>query len=877
MNELSQTLPGILSHLRTLLQDYGCDRGLLERKGKSLHHDDFAKLEKGFRAHYEDCFNQLFRSLHDYASRVAGIQGPLRHYAQVPPERKSGFPAWLSAGVTRIAVECLHKDYPFPCVVPFPLTAPVCLEDTPAHRQGAEQLVLRLLLEAPPDAVKLSVIDPCGLGRCLGALRELPERLPDMFSRQRIATRTDEIYESLERVLQVMERRIQHEYSPTVDDWGSYNRLHPEAPQPYHVLLMYSPLTAMDSRSLPILQRILDNGPGCGVLPVLLYDADSLKALRDECLIKRIETCREQSPLCGKRRKEKGFSLEWEPADLAPDAAAAVVAEIVRMYAVKAASRSVEDYWGTAGMYAQSSAACIEAPLGWTDEAEPAVLRLGAVDSEHHLLVGGSTGSGKSNLLHVLIHNLCHRYSPEELRLYLMDYKDGVEFAGYAGSRNTPALPHAELVTVGSDVEYGIAVLEHLVAEMGSRSELFKRAAAKDLPSYRANTGGKMPRILLVIDEFQQLLNLRASKAEDLLNRLLRQGRSCGIHIVLATQSISGLQAASTSALLSQIGCRIALNCSDRESASLLGTANTEAQTLTKAKEAILNDRNGAPEYNCRFTVPYADPELCSRHAAALHAKAHCGHMAYRNKVFTGNALPPLPSAGEFKDRCGTQPRVWLGRLLDFEENPLVVPVGPRGIRHLLMACGNESLFEVMVTAIVRSIQGCADSSILLFKEGAEPVEAGNVKVVSTVEDLKLDELAAQPREGELFVVLIEPESCKEFNAPARFALNGQDDTSLRPQLESILRGKDGHIHVFAMVRQYQQMLGMEKKDLISCFPHRVVACIPEAPAHSLAKDGVGLLPEAASPERAVFSDVHNMAMCQFKPFAKTNHETNPS
>ena len=116
------------------------------------------------------------------------------------------------------------------------------------------------------------------------------------------------------------------------------------------------------------------------------------------------------------------------------------------------------------------------------------------------MLVAGKTGSGKSTLLHVLITNLALRYSPDEIELYLIDFKKGVEFKTYA----TFALPHARVVAIESDREFGLSVLQRLDAELKVRGEMFRDSGAQDVASYRRVTGESLPRILLIIDEFQE-------------------------------------------------------------------------------------------------------------------------------------------------------------------------------------------------------------------------------------------------------------------------------------------------------------------------------------------------------------------------------------
>src|SRR5439155_16183610 len=111
-----------------------------------------------------------------------------------------------------------------------------------------------------------------------------------------------------------------------------------------------------------------------------------------------------------------------------------------------------------------------------------------------HVLIAGKTGSGKSTLLHALITNVALHYSPEEVELYLVDFKKGVEFKTYA----THELPHARVVAIESEREFGLSVLERLDAELRLRAEKFRAAGVQELRNYRqANSGQVLPRILL--------------------------------------------------------------------------------------------------------------------------------------------------------------------------------------------------------------------------------------------------------------------------------------------------------------------------------------------------------------------------------------------
>ena len=121
----------------------------------------------------------------------------------------------------------------------------------------------------------------------------------------------------------------------------------------------------------------------------------------------------------------------------------------------------------------------VDVPLGRAGVTKLQRLQLGRGTSQH-VLISGKTGSGKSTLLHVLIVNLALRYSPDEVELYLVDFKKGVEFKAYAEA----GLPHARVIAIESEREFGLSVLERLDLELKRRGDLFREHGVQDLAGY---------------------------------------------------------------------------------------------------------------------------------------------------------------------------------------------------------------------------------------------------------------------------------------------------------------------------------------------------------------------------------------------------------
>jgi hypothetical protein len=256
-------------------------------------------------------------------------------------------------------------------------------------------------------------------------------------------------------------------------------------------------------------------------------------------------------------------------------------------------------------------------------------------------LLGGRPGSGKSVLLHTLISGLVRRYSPHELELYLVDFKEGVEFAPYAAHR----LPHARVVAVESEREFGISVLEGLDKLMSERGAQFRSPGESkaSLNSYRMRTGEVMPRVLLVIDEFHVLFerdDKLAGRAAELLDRVIRQGRAFGVHALLASQTIAGTAALGRHTL-NQIPIRIAMQSSEVDSRLLLGDDNADARLLSRPGEGIFNARGGLRDANQRFQASFVLPDHRDEALVRLREMADAdGDLARRAPVvFEGRAV----------------------------------------------------------------------------------------------------------------------------------------------------------------------------------------------------------------------------------------------
>ena len=145
-----------------------------------------------------------------------------------------------------------------------------------------------------------------------------------------------------------------------------------------------------------------------------------------------------------------------------------------------------------------------------------------------HLLVAGSTGSGKSVCINTLLTGILYKALPEEVKLILVDPKV-VELTNYNG------IPHL-LVPVVTDAKKAASALHWAVSEMERRYKVFADTRVREIKSYNAQAEEKMPYIVIVIDEMSDLMMVAKADVEDAILRLAQKARAAGIHLVLATQ-----------------------------------------------------------------------------------------------------------------------------------------------------------------------------------------------------------------------------------------------------------------------------------------------------------------------------------------------------
>ncbi|WP_430868516.1 FtsK/SpoIIIE domain-containing protein [Demequina aurantiaca] len=209
-----------------------------------------------------------------------------------------------------------------------------------------------------------------------------------------------------------------------------------------------------------------------------------------------------------------------------------------------------------------------------------------------HVLVAGTTGSGKSALLETLVLGLAHRLSPADLTIALIDFKGG------AGLRHCMDLPHVVGCLTDLDGHLAERALVALSAELEQRKRAVAQAGHGSLAEWEA-AGGAPPRLLVVADEYQEIAQHHRAFLPHLA-RLAAQGRSLGLHLVLATQRPAG---AVTPEIRANVTTTVALRvASAAESQDLLGSADAALLPVDRPGRAIV--AHGAQHLTVQIAQP---------------------------------------------------------------------------------------------------------------------------------------------------------------------------------------------------------------------------------------------------------------------------------
>ena len=657
-------------------------------------------------------------------------------------------------------------QFPVPLVLTYPQQGSVLFETTNAGRDesiGAlNNIILRLLTNAPPGRLSFTIIDPVGLGQNFAGVMHLSD-YGEHLIQSRIWTQSGQIEQRLSDLNEHMEKVIQMYLRNVYATIAEYNEQAGNIAEKYHFVVVADfPVNFSDVAARRLL-KIAASGARCGVHTLIHWDRRH--ALPADFVAEELR----KSSVCVTAKGQEltlaglvasGLQLQLEPPPPA-DLATQLIQRIGR--SSKDANRVEVPFAHVAPpaaeVWTQETAGELRVPIGRTGATKLQYLAIGK-GTRQHALLAGKTGSGKSTLFHVIITNLALWCSPEEVEFYLVDFKKGVEFKCYAANR----LPHARVVAIESDREFGLSVLQRLDDELKRRGDMFRQLGVQDVAGYKKAGGTEpVPRSLLIIDEFQEFFvedDRIAQGASVLLDRIVRQGRAFGIHVLLGSQTLGGAYTLARTTL-GQMVIRIALQCNEADALLIMDENNPAPRLLSRPGEGIYNDSAGAIEGNSPFQAVWISDDERDHCLEQVRERADASGKDYPGPiVFEGNAPADVRENVALRallESPATQPvtaaRFWLGAPNSIKGPTEVVFHRQSGNHLLLVGQRDEATLAILSLALVAlAAQYPRGTARFVVLDGNPPDSAPGLYLQGVLKDLPHDVRLAKA--GELGAIL---------------------------------------------------------------------------------------------------------------------------
>ncbi|MDU9746185.1 DNA translocase FtsK [Helicobacter pylori] len=598
----------------------------------------------------ESFLKPIVSPIEDYQKSIRQIQA---QFTDAPQFNEEGtYPQFLSCGLLQVRGKngtnmefCLPKVYPFP-----PKSLYIEHEK---DGQFLREMLMHLLSSVPLVQLEVILVDALSLGGIFNLARRLSNKNNDFIYQQRILTESKEIEEALKHLYEYLKVNLQEKLAG-YKDFAHYNEKATD-PLPLKALFL-SGVDALNKDAFYYLEKIMRFGSKNGVLSFVNLESEKNNQSAED-LKKHAEFFRDTTSF----ERFKYLNVEVINDQGIKSQHMQDFADKIKAYyeKKKAVKRELKDLQKDEKFWTESSQFKVSVPVGWDINHKEVCFEIG--NEQNHTLICDHSGSGKSNFLHVLIQNLAFYYAPDEVQLFLLDYKEGVEFNAYTD----PILEHARLVSVASSVGFGVSFLSWLCDEIKKRADRFKQFKVKDLSDYRKHE--KMPRLIVVIDEFQMLFSDSTTKekesVEQSLNTLLKKGRSYGVHLILATQTMRGTDI--NPSFKAQIANRIALPMDAEDSSSVLGD---DVACEIQKPEAIFNNNGGHQKFHTKMSIPKA-PDDFTAFIKKIHEEFNQRNLTpIDRKIYNGETALKMPNILKANEM-----RLYLDKEADYDQKDLMV------------------------------------------------------------------------------------------------------------------------------------------------------------------------------------------------------------
>lgn len=796
-----------------------------------------------------------------------------------------------------------------PLLLTYPQQGSILFEANKAGHDEAiaaiNNIIFRLLSTNPAGKLSFTIFDPVGLGQNFAGLMHLAD-FEESHINSRIWTQSAQFEEKLGELNEHMEKVIQMYLRNEYETIAEYNAQAGTIAEKYHILVIASFPVNFTDTAAKRLRNIATSGARCGVYTLIHWDQRNALPqdfVPDELRKNSVDLVRRENDFAPANWRMPGSRLLLD-APPSPEFATHFLREVgqkgkdsnrVEVPFEQIAPKETE-------IWSEETSEELRVPIGRSGATKLQYLEIGRA-TRQHALIAGKTGSGKSTLFHVMITNLALWCSPEQVEFYLIDFKKGVEFKGYASRR----LPHAKVVAIESDRQFGLSVLERIDAELRRRGDLFRQQGVQDVAGYKRAGGTEpMPRSLLMIDEFQEFFveeDHVSQQAAVLLDRIVRQGRAFGIHVILGSQTLGGAYTLAR-ATLGQMVIRIALQTNEADAYLIMDQDNPAPRLLSRPGEGIYNDSAGAIEGNSPFQAVWLPEEVRDKYLAEIRERAdQTGKVFPGPFVFEGNApadvnenitLRALLGAPAVKPAAHA--RVWLGAPNSIKGPTEAVFQKQSGNNLLVVGQNAESSLSMLAVALVSlgtqyprgavrfvlldsTVPESPEREFLDRVVSAVPHEVVRVKggevtdaMNTLAEELKRrnaeEEKAAGP---ETFVLIQDLQNYKKLRQEDEFSFSSTDTASPASILLNLISDGPAHgIHIIATCDSFNNVNRFLGRKNLSEFEMRVLFQMSASDSASLIDS-----PDAATlgMHRALYYNDREGYTEMFRPYARPGNE----
>lgn len=599
----------------------------------------------------------------------------------------------------------------------------------PLVEDGARLLssiVWRILSSASPETFRLIFIDPIGRGRSFASFHSLPAAIRD----DRIYCQNKEIEEVLDRSVKEMIDIIQHRLRKPGISIEEYNASNPTTAIPYHFVIFTAFPEGYSDQAVDSLVAIAQSGVQAGFYLVggVFQDHAPINETNRKDLSRLVEhsSCLSIEQSGRAIWDDPVFAhlpvlLDPPPSNELAELIAFLTQESLNQYS------SVIDFSSIAPKNFEwmklSSRAGLVAPVGIGEDGEIFNIELGPESDTFNGIIGGRIHSGKSNFLHVLILSLCQRYSADDLELYLVDFKEGVEFQDYA----IDPPPQVKAVVIEAEREFGLSILDFLVEEMKRRSEAFKAQGinARKIEEFPMSADKPMPRIVVIFDEFVKLFeedDTICDRAYEQLEQVALRGRAFGIHLLLAAQRPVG-NFKNLNPIKSQVGLRIGFKVNEPDDSSLiLGERNEKAAYLEHNGIACITYSPTIPKNTTEVKIAYVEQDDRKHYLEAIRNLAQERSFGSFRKPIVFNKSKPaywIENSDIIEHIkhgvSSTGPLIALGQPVRLAEDRAISITRQESENILLLGSNDRLAFQTLIHSLISIALTCHPDRVELY------------------------------------------------------------------------------------------------------------------------------------------------------------------